>query len=445
MNGMFSGVRVIELAQFVYIPGAGALMADQGAEVIHVEMTGTGDPYRSLRVGDGREVGSVNLAMEQNNRGKKSIALDLKNPSGREAFLALIKTADVFVTSLRPGAIARLDLEPDDLWAVNPKLIYARGNGLGFQGDEANKPGFDASAFWARGGLADVMSPPGQPITPPRPAFGDHSGSMAVAYGIAAALFNRERTGEGALVENSLLSTALWMLSGDITYAQTEGYKIHREGSNRMPLMSAYETSDGVKIQLMLLNPQPHWPGFCKMIDADELADDTRFADNDARMANGDELVAIIAERIGKHDWSEWQPLFDAWEAPWELIQTVKDLYDDPQVKANQMIRRLSVRGSEIAQVSGPVTFNGDAFAGPLKAAPQLGEHTDELLASAGLSQADIQRPKAMRSGSVSQLGLSRAKVAAGQFWNGNTVSMARSAGLAARRDSPIARAAETA
>jgi len=154
LDGVFKGVRVVELAQYVFVPGAGVMLADEGAEVIKVEIPGTGDPYRTLKVGDGREVGAVNLAMEQNNRNKKSIALDLKTEEGREALLKLIETADVFLTSLRPQAITALRLDLADLRARNPGIIYVRGNGLGFRGAEAGKPGFDASAFWARGGAA---------------------------------------------------------------------------------------------------------------------------------------------------------------------------------------------------------------------------------------------------------------------------------------------------
>ena len=182
-GGMFDGVRVLELAQYVFVPGAGMLLADQGAEVIKIETPGAGDPYRSLKVGDGREIASVNLAMEQNNHSKKSIALDLKSAAGREALLALVRTADVFLTSLRPKAIRGLRIDVDDLRAVNPKLIYARGNGLGFRGAEADKAGFDASAYWARSGMAFAHTRPGHQLTAPRPALGDHSGSVAMALG----------------------------------------------------------------------------------------------------------------------------------------------------------------------------------------------------------------------------------------------------------------------
>ena len=335
-EGVFSGVRVLELAQYVFVPGAGVLLADQGAEVIHIETPGIGDPYRTLRVGDGRETAAVNLAMEQNNRGKKSIALDLKDPEGREAFLKLVETADVFLSSLRPKALRALKLDVDDLRARNPKIIYARGNGLGFRGAEADKAGFDASAFWARGAMSYVFTLPGNKPTPPRPAFGDHSGSMSLAFAIASALFKRANTGVPSVVDASLLSTAVWMLSSDVTYSQVPGYRVHSDGgAGRMPLMSIYPTRDQRLIQLMLLDPRPHWPSFCKLVGLDDLVNDPRFADNVARMQNAVELTAMIGERIGAKDWSEWEPAFDAWDAPWELIRTLDEIKTDPQVIAN--------------------------------------------------------------------------------------------------------------
>src|SRR5262249_9653285 len=168
----------------------------------------SGDPYRTLRVGDGRETKSANLSMEQNNRGKKSVAIDLKTPAGRDVFMRLIETADVFLTSLRPKAIEKLGLGVEALRARNPKLIYARGNGVGFKGKETDKAGYDASAFWARGGFAHMLRPVGvdAPLSP-RPALGDHASSVAVAYGIAGALFKRATTGEPSVVDISLLAS----------------------------------------------------------------------------------------------------------------------------------------------------------------------------------------------------------------------------------------------
>ncbi|RYD45896.1 MAG: CoA transferase, partial [Sphingomonadales bacterium] len=295
MAGVLEGVTVVEVAQYVFVPAAGVLMADHGAEVIKIEPP-EGDPYRTLKIGDGRETAKANLSMEQNNRSKKSLAINLKKEEGREALLKLIETADVFLTSLRPKALVGLRLDPEHVMARNPKIIYARGNGFGYKGNEADKPGYDASAFWARGGFADLLTTP-DADTParPRPALGDHASGMALFGAISAALFRRERTGRGMIAETSLLQNAAWILSSDLTIAKsTPGYNPHagfREGI-RQPLMRAYKTSDGRWIQLMLLAPDKPWPSFCRLIDMPEITDDPRFATSPARIENGAALVA---------------------------------------------------------------------------------------------------------------------------------------------------------
>lgn len=386
VEGVFAGVRIVELAQYVFVPGATVMMADHGAEVIKIEPPVTGDPYRTLKIGDGREVGATNLAMEQNNRMKKSMALDLKSPEGREALLKLVETADVFVTSLRPKAIRALKLDVDDLRARNPRIIYARGNGLGFRGDEADKPGFDASSFWARGGVCHAMTPPGRQPPSARPSFGDHSGSMALAYGIAGALFKRAMTGEPSVVETSLLATAVWMLSGDVTYSQAKGYTVHGAHATRTPLKYTYRTRDDRMIHLMLLNPQPYWGPLCETLGLPEIIDDPRFVDNPARMANADALIDILQERFGSRDWAEWKPLFDQLDAPWELIKSVLEIADDPQVKANEMVFPLTVGDDTIRVVAGPTGFDGKAPpANPIRS-PALGEHSEALLSEIGYS-----------------------------------------------------------
>jgi crotonobetainyl-CoA:carnitine CoA-transferase CaiB-like acyl-CoA transferase len=396
--GVFSGVRVIELAQYVFVPGCSVLMADHGAEVIKVENPGGGDPYRSLQIGDGRETGAVNLAMEQNNRGKKSVALDLKSEPGRLALLRLIETADVFVTSLRPRALRALRLDVEDLRAVNPKLIYARGNGLGFRGAEADKPGFDASSFWARGGACDAFTRPGAEPTPPRPAFGDHAGSLSLAMGIAGALFKRAMTGEPTVVETSLLATATWLLSSDVTYSQVPGYKVHREGTPD-PLKHCYETLDGRRIQLMLLDPRPHWAPLCRLVGLEAMIEDPRFETSQARMSHARLLIEALQERIGARSWGDhWAARFEAWDAPWELIRSVQELASDPQVRANEMVFEMNVGTRNIRVVSGPTGFDGHAAPREVHCAPELGQHTDELLGQVGYSAADIAALKERRS-----------------------------------------------
>lgn len=389
-QGVFAGVRVVELAQYVFVPGASVLLADQGAEVIKIETPGAGDPYRTLKIGDGREAGATNLAMEQNNRSKKSIALDLKTDEGREALLKLIETADVFLTSLRPRAIRSLKLDVDDLRTRNPRLIYVRGNGLGFRGAEADKPGFDASSFWARGGMCYAFTPPGAQPPLPRPALGDHAGSMALAYGIAGALFKRAMTGEPSVVETSLLATAVWMLSADVTYSQIPGYSVHGRATGVAALKRAYTTRDGRLIQLMLLDPRPHWAPLCRLLGMEGIATDPRFADHDARTANAAELIGLIQARIGAHDWAHWAPVFGAWDAPWELIARVEDLPDDPQVQANGMTFPMQVGSERIRVVAGPTAFDHCTALDNAQASPAMGEHTEHYLRELGYDAARI-------------------------------------------------------
>ena len=382
-GGVFAGVRVIELAQYVYVPGAAVMMADQGAEVIKIE-TIDGDPYRTLKVGVPRNLGTVNIAMEQNNRNKRSVALDLKSDEGREALLKLVETADVFLTSLRPKAITALRLDVDDLRARNPKIIYARGNGVGFRGAEANRPGFDASAFWARGGACYAFTRPGQQPTSPRPAYGDHTGSLAIAYGIAGALFKRAMTGEPSVVENSLLSTACWVLSGDLTMTQLPGYKTHPEQQIRRPLTFTYATRDARLIQLMILNPQPRWAALCGVLGLDHIVDDPRFASDAARNDDPDPLIALIAEAFASRDFAEWQPLLEAIDIPWELISSIEDVKQDPQVHANGMMQKLAVGEQQVDIVAGPTAFDGEPIHGTARPAPELGADTEALLREVG-------------------------------------------------------------
>ncbi|MDE8654587.1 CaiB/BaiF CoA transferase family protein [Novosphingobium album (ex Liu et al. 2023)] len=386
-TGVFAGVRVIELAQYVYVPGAGVMLADQGAEVIKIEAIG-GDPYRTLRVGTDRNLGDINIAMEQNNRNKKSIALDLKAGEGREALLRLVETADVFLTSLRPRAIAALGLDVDALRARNPKIIYARGNGVGFRGAEANRPGFDASAFWARGGACHAFTRPGQQPTSPRPAYGDHTGSLAIAYGIAGALFRRAMTGEPSVVENSLLATACWVLSADLTMTQLPHYETHPAHPIRRPLTYAYATRDGKLVQLMILNPAPRWAALCGVLGLEHIVDDPRFADEAARNADPDPLIALIAQAFARRDFAEWRPLLEAIDIPWELISSIEDVANDPQVAANAMMQDMAVGDSAIRIVAGPTAFDGAPIHGRPRPSPALGAHTAELLGELGYDAA---------------------------------------------------------
>lgn len=387
-NAMFKGVRVVELAQFVFVPAASAVLADLGAEVIKIE-TVMGDPYRVLKIADGRQTKSANLAMEQNNRGKKSVALDLKTSEGRELLLKLIETADVFLTSIRPDALKRLSLDIKSLRERNSRLIYVHGNGLGFRGEEVNRAGYDASCFWARGGFAQTLARAGEPPTQPRPALGDHAGAMNIAFGMASALYHRERTGEASTVEISLLSSAAWVLSSDVTVAAAltdeQLASVQREGL--YALKRSYQTNDGRWLLLMFLDPERYWSGLCERINRADLLEDSRFIDLDNRIKHGDALIDEIANTFITHDLAYWRNAFAGWDAPWEVCQTIREVTQDPQLLANNQLFTVKVAdGTDITLVAGPVSFNGSAVPEQQLRAPHLGQHTDEVLQAIGVS-----------------------------------------------------------
>src|SRR5215470_15611285 len=288
-DGAFEGIRVVELAQWVFVPVAGALLADWGADVVRIERP-EGDPYRGLMTqGIGTDSGGVNLSIALANRGKRSIALDLRTEQGREIVERLLATADVFLTNFRPGALQRLGLDAETLTERYPSLIYARGHGFGVRGPDADNPGYDASAFWARGGLAHVLTPEelDRPIGQ-RGAMGDRNGAMALAFGMAAALLERTRTGKGSVVDVSLLATAMWTLSSDVLSA-LQGNK-PRSPSGRdaspNPLVGSFRTSDGRHVQLVFLQGDRYWADLCALLRRPDLAADPRFADMASRREN---------------------------------------------------------------------------------------------------------------------------------------------------------------
>ena len=398
-NQMFKGVRVIELAQYVFVPAAGAILADLGAEVIKIE-TVEGDPYRSMSIGDGREKQAVNISMEQNSRGKKSIGLDLKTAEGRELLLKLVEGADILLTSLRPQALERLRLGVDDLRARNPKLIYAHGNGLGFKGEEASRAGYDASAFWSRGGFGHVLARPGEPPVAPRPAFGDHTGAMSIAFGMAAALFNRERSGEAAIVEISLLGTGMWVLSSDMTMAARAADlppappPVIRQN----PLRGTYETSDGRFMQFVLLQPDKYWQSMCQRLSRMDLFENPDYASDALRIANGDMLIPELRATFKARPLAYWRAALKGWDAPFEVIQTIQEVVDDPQAVANDYLFTVrAADGSDVRLVAGPVAFNGSAVPPNPRRAPDFGQDSEALLGALNLSAAEISDLRARR------------------------------------------------
>ncbi len=392
MSDAFEGVRVVELAEWVFAPVAGSILADWGADVLHVERI-AGDPYRGLATqGIGTDRGGVNLSVALANRGKRSIAMDVQHPKGLEVMHRLLQSSDVFLTNLRPRALQRIGLDSETLISRYPRLVYAHGHGFGVRGPDANKAGYDSSASWARGGLGHILTPPEReyPIMQ-RGAMGDRNGAMALAFGIAAALLKQERSGAGSVVDVSLLATAMWTLSSDLLAAlggDSPG-PIGGRGSTVNPLVGTYRTKDARHIQLVFLESDRYWPDFCRLIGREDLVDDPRFADLSARRASSEACVALLDEEFARRTFEEWKELLTGIDAPWAPVQSVSELLADPQVLANEYIGEVEVEGAPNYRLPAvPVQFDGRPP--ELRRAPEHGEHTELVLTELGYEWVEI-------------------------------------------------------
>jgi crotonobetainyl-CoA:carnitine CoA-transferase CaiB-like acyl-CoA transferase len=396
-----AGVRVLEVAQFTFVPSAGAVLADWGADVIKVEHAVQGDAQRGLRMGETTAIaGSFTPIMEHANRGKRSIGLALEDAAAVDALYRIAATCDVFLTNFLPDACRRLHIEVDDLRAASPEIIYARGSAFGPHGPEATRGGYDATAYWARGGSAFGITMPGaDPVTSqPAPAYGDTIGGMTIAAGIAAALFKRAATGVASTVDVSLLGVGAYAnaLAVDIALLTGEPWDPTRMGvggrvSN--PLGGTMPTKDGRFITLSMLQAGRYWTDFTERIGMPELATDPRFDTAEKLFENAPEGAAIVRAAVASMTLDECRQRFLPMEGQWAVVQDSLEVGHDTQVRANGQIGAVTdADGVARELVVNPVLFDG---APPCIArGPQFAEHTDAVLEEAGYSEDEILKLK---------------------------------------------------
>jgi crotonobetainyl-CoA:carnitine CoA-transferase CaiB-like acyl-CoA transferase len=402
MTPVMDGLRVVELASWTFVPAAGAILADWGADVIKVEHPRSPDPQRAL-VRGGLEADGPNALFEQANRGKRSIAIDLSAPGGMAVLHALVRSADVFLTNWLPAARAKRGVDVADIRSVNPNVIYARGHGLGSAGLEADRPGFDSSVYVARGGFGMSLMP--AEATWPAvgaSAIGDLPAAMTLAGGVGTALFHRQRTGAAPVVDVSLLGQALWTIAADAVAAGIRGSdppKVPRE-QNPNPITLQYRTRDGRYVRLAMLQSDRFFGGLCQALGAPELATDERFEDSAARTANSEACTAALDGVFATLRLEEIRDRLAGFDGPWEVVQTPLEVIRDPQVSANGYLHHVPVSAADpVAVIRPPVIFD-DTTPAHGSPAPEHGQHTEEILLELGYDWdgiAELQKAKALR------------------------------------------------
>ncbi len=399
MIQVLAGVRLIEVAEWFFVPGAGTVLADWGVDVIKIEHPVRGDPLRGL-IHSGIVPGArgLNFFVENGTRNKRSVGLDLSTEAGREVLYRLVETADVFLTNFLPAARRKLRIEVDDLRAINPRLIYARGSGQGPRGPEAERGGFDAGSFWCRGAVAHMLTEPGKPPIMQRAAFGDTIGATFIAGGIAAALYHREKTGQATVVDVSLLGTAVWLMAPDILAARALGQELPHADRSRAPnpLMNTYLCADQKWLMLMMLTPQRHWEEFCRAVERPDLLE--RFPlpswiEEEVRRELVRELERHFATRT-RAQWIERLLQYDTLHAP---VQSPLEVLEDPQVLANgYLVDYVHPQHGPFQVACSPVQFDGEPTE-VRRVAPEVGQDTEQVLLEAGYSWEDIARLKEQR------------------------------------------------
>jgi crotonobetainyl-CoA:carnitine CoA-transferase CaiB-like acyl-CoA transferase len=391
--GIFSGLKVIDAASFIAAPAAATILADFGAEVIKVEPTGAGDAYRHTSFQPGMPECETNFCWTVDGRNKRSLAIDLKRPEAQHILHRLVASADVFITNYPPPARRRLGIAYAQVKHINARLIYASLTAYGENGAEADKPGFDSTAWWARSGLMDQVRPDAESL-PARsiPGMGDHPTALALYGAIVTALFRRERTGKGAYVGSSLMASGAWanacFIQAGLDGARFVPRPPRSEALNA--LSNHYRCRDDRWLILSISPAQDErsWPLFAATIGRPELAQGALFAERASRLRNARALTALLDDVFLGRDALQWMRLLEAKGFIVALVQRAGEARDDRQMRDNGVIVPMEAGGHT---VSSPLWIE-DAQKAPATTAPGLGEHSDAILREHGIAPDEIAR-----------------------------------------------------
>jgi len=390
-ENIFSGLKVVDLASFIAGPGAATILSDFGAEVIKIEPPGMGDPYRLVYKMPPQPSSSDNYAWHLDNRNKRGMALDLKSPQAKEIIERLVKWADVLVINFPPPVRKRLSLTYEDLAPLNPSLIYADISGYGDDGPDANLPGFDITAYWARSGLLALTRDAGAPPTLPPSGSGDHATAVGLYAAIVTALYRRERMGKGAHVTTSLIAEGVWSCSMYVQAALcgAKFFPLHDRMNPPNPILNVYRTADDH--WFLIVVQAKDWPALAKAVGRPDLVSDVRFLDEKARVANASQLTEILDQVFASKPGSYWRPALDQAHITYGAVRHPSEAISDPQLFANDIIVPLEGAGENLKHtISSPLKVHGVQKV-PAKRAPGVGEHNDEVLNELGFTSTEIE------------------------------------------------------
>lgn len=390
------GVRVVEVAHFVAVPAAGALLADLGADVVKVELPPRGEIYRRSKpkyAGYDSEF-PENPAFHMDNRGKRSIVLDLQRVEARDALLRMVDRAEIFITNLLPGRRIKYGLDHESLLRRRPRLLYGAISGYGYGGSHADEPAFDYTAYWARTGFMDVMRDEGLPPSLLRPGVGDHAAAVNLVCGLLAAMRLRDADGRGRFVDVSLLQTGFHILGADVATALVTRQPVRRHDrrSTANPLWNSYPTKDDRWILLVMVDPDRYWPKLCQALGRPEWLPDPRFADGFARAAHAEELVADLEAVFQTRTLAEWTPVLEGAGLIWSPVRRIEEAIDDPEAPALGSFYELEHPEAGRFMTPGPPFRIEGCAVGARRAAPPLHGDAEAVLREAGLSDEEIAK-----------------------------------------------------